>query len=289
MTIDTLLGLFGAATGLIGLFLAYYFYRKSIRTKVLAIAYTDPIPLMMTLGNLEVAYHGSSISALSRTYILFWNRGTAPIEASDFLSPIKVKASAPILKLEIHDKDAAASVTLDEHTRDLSISLLRPGEAITNPGMPNTLVAELVSEGYRPDVSVEMKSSDMSTVTSGFHYLYPSLSGFFTFVIVYSAELMILFSLKNVIGRSNHHPLNFFPSSKPRNSFFFMGATIGLTLIGIILLSIIPMLVGVAVQEGHKYHARTNDDTSCVEIFGVQSLGMGNTGAVKEIQKIHRR
>src|ERR1039457_5964053 len=102
MTIDTWLGLFGTISGLIGLFLAYYFYKKSIRTKVLAIAYTDPIPLMMTMGNVEVVYEGKAVSALSRVYVLFWNRGTAPIEASDFLSPIVITTSEPVLNLQIH-------------------------------------------------------------------------------------------------------------------------------------------------------------------------------------------
>jgi hypothetical protein len=131
MTIDTFLGLFGAITGVIGLLAAYYFYRKSIRTKVLGIAFTDPIPILMTLGNLEVIYEGFTVSALSRVYILFWNRGTAAIEATDFLAPIKIGVAAPILNLQIHDKDAAASATLNEKDRELSIGLLRPGEAIT--------------------------------------------------------------------------------------------------------------------------------------------------------------
>ncbi len=126
MSIDTFLGLFGAVTGLIGLFLAYYFYKKSVRTKVLAIAYTDPIPMMMTLGNVEVMYEGVAMSALSRVYFLLWNRGTSPIEASDFLSPITIAASAPILNLQIQDKDAAAAVTLDHKARSVSIDLLRP-------------------------------------------------------------------------------------------------------------------------------------------------------------------
>jgi hypothetical protein len=138
MTIDTWLGLFGLLSGLVGSFLAYFFYKKSVRTKVLAIAYTDPIPLMMTLGDLEVVYEGKVLTALSRVYILLWNRGTAPIETSDFLAPIAITTFEPILNLQIHDKDAAVSAILDEKSHSISIGLLRPGEAIT-------LVAEITS------------------------------------------------------------------------------------------------------------------------------------------------
>jgi hypothetical protein len=114
MSIDTWLGLFGTISGFIGLFLAYYFYKKSIRTKVLAISYTDAIPLMMTMGDLQVVYEGVSLRALSRVYVLFWNRGTSPIESGDFLAPIVISSSEPILNLQIHDKDAAVAASLGQ-------------------------------------------------------------------------------------------------------------------------------------------------------------------------------
>jgi hypothetical protein len=241
MSIDTLLGLFGSVTGLIGLFLAYFFYKKSVRTKILAIAYTDPIPLMMTLGNLEVVYGGFSITALSRAYILFWNRGTAPIEQSDFLSPIKVNASAPILNLHIHDKDPAASVTLDEHTRDLSIILLRPGEAIT-------LVVEVVSEGYRPDVSIEMKSTDMSTFTSGFQHLYPGIFGFLTVMVLLVGEIIILNAWIDVFSTT----APFFPFKQDPGVFLFLITSLALIVATITLLAIIPLIVGMIVRLATK-------------------------------------
>jgi hypothetical protein len=185
MTIDTFLGLFGASTGVIGLFAAYYFYKKSVRSKLLGIAYTDPIPLLMAMGNLEVIYEGAVISALSRVYILFWNRGTAPIETGDFLSPVRIGACAPILHLQIHDKDAAASATLNENARELAIRLLRPGEAIT-------LVAEVTSESYTPDIDVQMKSADMSTFTPALQYWYPSIFAFLAFSIALLIEIAVV-------------------------------------------------------------------------------------------------
>lgn len=123
MTIDTWLGLLGIIVGFFGIILAYVFYRKSIRTKVLAISYTDGIPLMMTLGGLEVVYENTAISSLSRIYVLLWNRGTSAIEEADFLAPILITAPTSILSLQIHDKDSAAAVVLDEKSRSISIPL----------------------------------------------------------------------------------------------------------------------------------------------------------------------
>ncbi|HEY8336905.1 MAG TPA: hypothetical protein VIQ05_24180 [Tardiphaga sp.] len=197
MTIDTWLGLFGTISGLVGLFLAYYFYKKSIRTKVLAISYTDPIPLMMTMGDVEVIYEGAVVRALSTIYILFWNRGTVAIEGSDFLAPVVITSSKSLLNLQIHDKDAAVAATLDDKNSSISIGLLRPGEAIT-------LVAEVASEMYLPEISVQMKSADMSTLISGFHSLYPDLAALAIGVLLFVTELTFMYSSIN--SESNFDP-----------------------------------------------------------------------------------
>jgi hypothetical protein len=171
MSFETWLAIIGIVVGvlgiLLGLIVAYYFYRKTIRTKVLAFAYTDPIPLVMTLADMTVEYMGTNISALSRVYVLLWNRGTSPIEAQDFITPIEYKITDQILKLEICDKDAATSAHLDSKTGILTIDLLRPGEALV-------VIAEVASESYRPDLQVQMKSPEMSTVIRGNRATYPT-------------------------------------------------------------------------------------------------------------------
>ncbi|MCA1431257.1 hypothetical protein I6F29_36025 [Bradyrhizobium sp. NBAIM16] len=241
MTIDTFLGLFGAVTGLLGLFLAYYFYKKSVRTKVLGIAYTSPIPLLTTLGDLKVTYEGASISALSRVYILFWNRGTAPVEAADFLSPIKLDASAPILNLQIQDKDAAAAATLNAAARELTIALLRPGEAIT-------LVAEVTSDSYRPDIAIEMKSADMSTFTSCLHYIYPAVAAFLTLMALFALELLILYSFREAFPTPDASK-TYFPFKEDPGLIVFMLATLGGMFAGLCVLAILPTIAAAIV--GH--------------------------------------
>jgi hypothetical protein len=236
MTIDTWLGLFGTLSGLIGLFLAYYFYKKSVRTKVLAISYTDPIPLMMTMGDLEVIYEGAMLRALSRVYVLFWNRGTAPIETSDFLAPIVITTSKPILNLQIHDKDPAVAAILDEKTNSISIDLLRPGEAIT-------LVAEVTSEAYRPDISVQMKSADMSTFISGLRTTYPAFAGLFVGFLLILIEGVLLFSW----GPPSHPPPS--PDLFPDNPLLFGLVSMSVLVGAIIVLGFFPILLGIAVQK----------------------------------------
>jgi len=223
MSVDTALGVFGASTGVIGILLAYYFYKKSVRTKVLAIAYTDPIPRLLTVGDLQVAYEGELISALSSVYILLWNRGTAPIESSDFLSPVTFSASLPILNLQIQDKDPAAAVGLNEKTREVSIGLLRPGEAVT-------LVAEVASEAYRPDINVEMKSADMSAFISGLHFIYPSILSFLTFVFLLALEFFVLYIVKQT-SVPYEPPPPFFPYSSDPGAFLLLGFVASLLIV----------------------------------------------------------
>jgi hypothetical protein len=177
MSFETWLAMIGIVVGVLGLVVAYIFYRKTIRTKVLALAYTDPIPLVMTLGDITVEYMGTNISALSRVYVLLWNRGTSPIEAQDFITPIEYKLTDQILKLEIYDKDMATSANLDPKTGVLTIDLLRPGEALV-------VIAEVASETYRPDLQIAMKSSEMSTVIRGYRAAYPGAIAVMTILLL---------------------------------------------------------------------------------------------------------
>ena len=177
MSFETWLAIIGILIGVLGLIVAYIFYLKTIRTKVLAFAYTDPIPLVMTLADITVGYMGANISALSRVYVLLWNRGTSPIEAQDFIAPIEYKLTDQILKLEIYDKDAATSAHLDSKTGILTIDLLRPGEALV-------VIAEVASETYRPDLQIQMKSPEMSTVIRGYRAAYPGVIASIAFLLL---------------------------------------------------------------------------------------------------------
>lgn len=222
MSFDTFLGLFGAVTGVVGLFFAYFFYKKSVRTKLLSIAYTDSIPLMVTFGEVKANYGGVATNALSRIYILLWNRGTAPIEASDFLSPIAFRASAPILTFGIHDKDAASDVTVNYEAHEVAINLLRPGEAIT-------LIAETTSEAWGPDIRVEMKSADMSTFIAALHTTYPWVAGFLVAGLTLAIQLLILFIFREALFAGSE-PAPFGPYKEDPGAM-----VLGMTAIGMLL------------------------------------------------------
>jgi hypothetical protein len=146
----------------------------------------------MTLGDITVEYMGANISALSRVYVLLWNRGTSPIEAQDFVAPIEYKLTDQILKLEIHDKDVATSANLDSQTGILTIELLRPVEALV-------VIAEVASETYRPDLQIQMKSSEMSTVIRGYRAAYPAAIAVSTFLLLVIVTLGMLISTATIV------------------------------------------------------------------------------------------
>lgn len=154
--IDRWVGILGLIFGLIGIWLTIRYYKKSVRTKLLAIGYTDPLPLLLPHPEVIVTYRGSSQSVISRVFVLLWNRGTAPIEAGDFIEPVKIRKAEKVLGLSLFDKDALASASISEEQKTLTIQLLRPGEAVI-------LEIDAAEEAYRPDISVVMKSADMTT------------------------------------------------------------------------------------------------------------------------------
>jgi hypothetical protein len=163
-----------------------------------------------------------------------------PIEANDFLSPVTISASAPILNLQIQDKDAAASATLNEHTRQISINLLRPGEAIT-------IVAEVTSEAYRPEISVEMKSADMSSFISGFHSLYPSIVGFCVTLVALGVELALLHALSEGFpAPDTAYPYS--PFKTDPGVVVYVITNLGLTIAAAIGVLFLPIIFGIVAQ-----------------------------------------
>lgn len=214
MTPDRILALLGIAIGLIGLFLAYYFYRRSVRTKVLGIAYTAAIPTITTAGRM-VTFEGHELSSLSRTLILFWNRGTAPIESSDFIEPIKVTASGPIIKLDIFEKDPAAAVNINTNTNTIDIPLLRPGEAAL-------IHVDIANSIQPPSIDVKMKTAEMSAFLSSYRGLYPL---FARAAAVICALALALYFTKRTLGPTFDDPLD------------AKGAFLGMTISVIILVT----------------------------------------------------
>lgn len=234
MSLDTWLGAVGIAVGLLGIALAYIFYRKAVRNKVLAIAYTDPIPLIMTFADIRVSYENTTITELSRVYVLLWNRGTAPIEAGDFIAPIKFSSNDPILRLGIHAKDPAVAAGMDLQTKSLNIELLRPGEAIT-------LIAEVANAAYRPDIQVQMKSSDMSRFIWGMQALYPGAAGLLVASLLIFVEYQLFMKW---LGASEYTP----PATDP-GVFVFLLAMILFLVTAVVIGGFFPILFGALAQK----------------------------------------
>jgi hypothetical protein len=157
MNVDRWIAVLALVVAAFGLLLARYFYIKTIRTKVLGIAYTNPIPLILPLKEINVSYLGATQTALSRVFVLLWNKGTSPIESSDFIVPITVRGGEKVLVLKTYDKDAAATVVVSVEDKTITVNLLRPGEAII-------LQIDAADDSYRPDLSIQMKSADMSVL-----------------------------------------------------------------------------------------------------------------------------
>jgi hypothetical protein len=157
MSVDRGLTIAGLIVAVLSLLLAYVFYRKTVRTKLLGIGYTAPTPLMVTTEDIALTYMGHSVTSIARVFILLWNKGTSPIEATDFIAPISLTSDTSLLKLDVFDKDATSQISVDSETSTISISLLRPSEAVM-------LVAEIANDEKRPNLKVEMKSADMITI-----------------------------------------------------------------------------------------------------------------------------
>lgn len=152
---DRWVGVIGTILGAIGFAFAYYAYRRTLRTKVLAYSTTEAIPFLFPFEGLSALYQGKELKGLSRVFVLLWNRGSDPIEQEDFVTPIEVRNGDNIVKFDIKDKDSAADVQIDLKRHALHIGLLRPNEAII-------LQIDAGEDSYKPDLFVNMKSPNMS-------------------------------------------------------------------------------------------------------------------------------
>jgi hypothetical protein len=244
MSFDRLLGIGGVVLGVLGILAAYFFYRKSVRTKVLAIAYTDLIPVLMTLEDINVSYMGTSVTALSRMYFLLRNRGTAPIESSDFISPIHITSEAPLLKIEVFDKDSAVAATLDSNSKTLQIDLLRPGEAIV-------LHAEVASETVHPNLQVQMKSPDMSTFTRALWAVYPGLFAFLLALFVLFVQFGVLYHF-GAFNPPDPSAAAEFERYIPSSSYLYPLFMIASLLLFGVLICILPISIGTIVYKIHS-------------------------------------
>lgn len=180
LSIDRWLAVVGLVAAIFSLWLARYYYIKSVRTKILAIAVTNPLPLLLKIDGVSVYYLGREQNDLSRVFVLLWNRGTAPIEGDDFIEPIAIKDPHKVVSLKMFEKDPAADVRIDEEAKAISVRLLRPSECVI-------IQIDAGVEAYQPDFSVQMKSSDMSVVLNTVRAIFPSvwawIVGFVFFVV----------------------------------------------------------------------------------------------------------
>jgi hypothetical protein len=178
MTLDRWLAIVGVIVALVGLYYAWFFYRKTVTDKVLTLGYTNAIPLVLPASSLDFSYLDHPVSELSRTFVLLWNRGTSPIEREDFISPIAVLNNESLLSLDVYDKNPAADVTISPDWT-ISVNLLRPGEAVI-------LKLDAREVAYRVDLAIRMKASEMSVVLRSDRALMPlAISiGLWTFCVV---------------------------------------------------------------------------------------------------------
>ena len=177
---DRLLGILGLVIGLIGIGLAYYFYVKTIRTKLLAIAHTKPVSLQLPVDDVPPEYLLIEDEP-SRVFMLLWNRGTAPIERSDFVEPIKILPTEHVLRIRAFEQEGAAAATVDEVEKSISVDLLRPGEAII-------FLIDATHVDYNPKISAVMKSADMSvflrSAPTDIHDVKAIAAGIATFLLL---------------------------------------------------------------------------------------------------------
>jgi len=129
--------------------------------------------------------------------LLLWNRGTAPIEKSDFVEPIKVLPTSSILHVEAHEQNSAAAATVVNE--EISIELLRPNEAII-------FSIDAIEPDFTPEISIVMKSADMSeflrSAPVNIRNVIPIVAAIATFLLVAGIFIWsaVSFDLRSVLS-----------------------------------------------------------------------------------------
>ena len=110
MRSDRLLSLLSVGTGVIGLGLAFYFYRRSVEERI-PTYYVDPVRTSIVASTgakpseLEVLYNGTPLKEgdVTAVRVYFWNDGRMPIRNTDILRPLSlvVNPSARILDARV--------------------------------------------------------------------------------------------------------------------------------------------------------------------------------------------
>jgi hypothetical protein len=198
-----IIGIGGLIVGIIGILVGIivpiYFYRKSLRPKLLAVAYRGPFPLMLSIPGVTVTYLGAERKALSRTYILFWNRGTNPIEHTDFAVPIAFP-DTEVLTIDVIRKDPMALVKVEGRT--IKVELLRPSEAA---------VVQVEMEKFdRPNLIMPTKTQNMIVTIRripGILGLLPGALAIVTGVLAFAVGAVILEWLN--LGPENNKTIPF--------------------------------------------------------------------------------
>jgi hypothetical protein len=148
--VDRWLAVAGLLVATCACVLAYYFYRKTVLSKLLAIAYTVPVPIIVSDPSSQI----SESTSLNRNFVLLWNKGTSPITESDFTKPIVIENSANVRGAFIFEQDVASAVEIDQKSKDIRVKLLRPNEAA---------IVEIVEvTGSSLALAIQMVSADMS-------------------------------------------------------------------------------------------------------------------------------
>ena len=125
---------------ILGIFLAIYFYYKSIREKK-PVYNTKSIPLFhanpIIANKIEIKYHGTVVNNLTLTKFAFWNAGLEPIRFEDIPNnfPFLLKTSNDVIiyDIELLDQNTVNNFSvkkLDEHTIKIDFDFINFNDGI---------------------------------------------------------------------------------------------------------------------------------------------------------------
>jgi hypothetical protein len=189
MNVDRLIGIVGIVIGALGvlvaIFVPLYFYRKSLRPKVLIFANTMPVPI--SIGDRpSLPFSDTKL----RSFLLLWNNGSAPIVEGDFVRPISIDKPKEVTEIKIFRKDAATALQVENNSREIQVKLLRPNEAV---------VLEIISgTSEELSLSIEMMSADMSSFFRRGRRIPQSLDAIISTLVHLSLGLIVFLIFKYV-------------------------------------------------------------------------------------------